>query len=170
MLRIASGFWHIHPKFTAHTKLLQSIWCKFKGDLNSHRWLLEWCVQFSDEDLQKDTGTDTMLTEGAATAHSILNLLLFIACICQRSQSSLKITHGHDDHTKKIKNCSVIHHLAYKTAILRHSGHAGPSNVLEFSVPVIRTPALCSNRIVSRKHIRLYIRCLISKENESSSL
>lgn len=110
-------------------------------------------------------------TKRAATAHSILNLLLFIACVCQRSQSSLKTTHGHDDHTKKnkIKNCTLIHCLAYKTAILRHNGHAGPSNVLQFSVPAICIPALCSNRIVSRKDIRLYIGCLISKENVALS-
>lgn len=42
-----------------------------------------------------------MRTEGAPTAHSVSNLLLIIACFCQRSQNSLKTTHGHDNHTKK---------------------------------------------------------------------
>lgn len=38
---------------------------------------------------------------------SYLNLLVFIACVCHRSQSSLKTTHRYDDHTKK-KNQELL--------------------------------------------------------------
>lgn len=172
LLKTASKFWHIHPKFKGHTELLQSSWWKFKGHLNSHHWLLEWCVQLSDKDLQKESiflrinttpfnedwgGTYCTFSFKSSSDHS-----LFLSKVSKQLEDN---TWAWQSHQKEIKNCSLIHCLAYKTPILKHSGDAGPSNVLQFSVPVICIPALCSNRIVSRKDIRLYIWCLISKEN-----